>query len=236
MKMKSILFSCLLLFSCAVIAQQPTASNAAGIPEEIQNKIRTAIVKMALENPTYQILSFDEAEARYNIAIAKSKWLQSFSAAGNLNEYTINRPDNFPSLFPRYNFGININMGMFMNIPAEVKKAKLQVERVAVQKSIEQAKIRQTVLAAYEDYLMNEELNRLQLGMVEDERALVGKAETDFAGNKILLEEYNTIYRRFNNSQQQLATTKRNLAVSKIILESLIGAKIETVENRFRPK
>lgn len=233
--MKSLLFGLFAVLAVSVNAQTLPTSTAP-LNEDVQNRVRANLVKLALENPTYQIISFDEAEARYNITIAKSRWLQTITAAGNLNEYTINRPENFPSLFPRYNFGINFNLGIFMSIPAEVKKAKLQVERISVQKTIEEAKIRQTVLSAYEDYLMHDELNKLQLGMVEDERALLGKAETDFAGNKVSLEEYNTIYRRFNNSQQQLAGTKRNLAVSKIILENLIGTKIETVLARFRPK
>lgn len=196
-------------------------------------RIRAYLVKLALKNPEYKLMDYEEAQAEYDITIAKSAWGKNLTAAGNLNEYTINKKDNFPSLYPRYNFGLRLDLGMFFSIPAEVKKARVKKEMIGQERLVAQHKMKEEVLKAYEDYLMNKELYQLQQSNTDDAKSMLGKAETDFAASKVTLEVYNLIYQRYSTAQVQLVTSKRNLSVSKIILENMIGEPIEPIIARF---
>src|ERR1700685_4540628 len=85
--------------------------------------IREKLVSLALQNPTYEIADHNLTIVLYNIRIAKSAWLSTGGAQGNVNEFSLfpKTQGNNPIYYPKYNFGLSIPFDIFTRIPNNVK-------------------------------------------------------------------------------------------------------------------
>jgi outer membrane protein TolC len=89
--------------------------------------IREKLVQLAMQNPTIEIDDRNVAIAQYNLKRAKSNFLNNVVLSGNLNEYsiqTINSSQIYGNLFPRYNIGANLPLGLFVTRAKDVKIAR----------------------------------------------------------------------------------------------------------------
>ena len=201
--------------------------------------IRERLVQLALQNPTYEIADHGVNVANYSLRQAKSLPLGLFSAAGNINEFTIHTPKQkdaqgnevaIPQYFPRYNFGVGIPFDIVSRAKNTTKIARENLYIAQATRNDKFRQIRAEVLTKYEDYLLSKQMVEFQSQITQNEYGTYKRTEKDYQDNLIKLDEVDKTYKNWVSEQIKSIALQRNLNVAKIDLERLIGVKIEDVE------
>jgi outer membrane protein TolC len=223
-----------------VNGQNSTTARALYRPDSVRlPDIRERLVQLALQNPQYEMVDHAATAAGYQINIAKSAYLNMFSAQGNINEFTINPPKTngnttYPYYYPKYNFGVNVPFDIFSRTSNTVKIAKENQYIANAAKNEKFREIKADVLTKYENYLLAKQLVDFQSKLTQGEYATYKRAESDFAENLIKLDEVEKAQRSYILEQVKSLTLQKDLNVTKIELEKVIGVKIEDVERGIR--
>lgn len=228
--------SVLMLTALTSQAQQPTGRNVSTYHANLDTSqitdIREKLVQLALQNPNFEIADRQVNVAKYQLHKAKGSWLNTFSATGNVNEYTINpksAPSNQATLYPKYNFSINLPFDFFTSKANEVKIARENLYIAHAEKNEKYRTVRKTVLSAYEDYLMHKEKYDLIIRMAQSEYTEYKLAEKDFADGLITPEVFKKAETAYYEQQLKKADQQRNFSVAKLELEAIIGVSIDDV-------
>jgi outer membrane protein TolC len=227
----------LIFFSRVSFAQQPTPlyrTDSLRIAD-----IREKLIALALQNPTYEMVDHASLAASYQIKIAKSAYLGLFSAQANVNEFTISHHKDasgavIPNYYPIYNFGVNIPFDIFTRTSNNVKIAKENYYMTTAAKNQRFREIKADVLTKYENYLLARQLVELQSRITQSEYATLKRAESDFAENLIKLDDVEKAQKSYISEQVKSLTLQRDLNLSKIEIEKVIGVKIEDVERGMK--
>jgi|SRR5450432_147627 outer membrane protein TolC len=196
--------------------------------------IREHLVQLAMQNPAYEMVDHASSAASYQINIAKSAYLGLLSAQGNINEFTITKPTyngtQIPYYYPRYNLALNIPFDIFSRTNNSVKIAQENYLMSAAAKNEKFREIKADVLTKYENYLLAKQLVELQGKITQSEYATLKRAESDFSENLIKLEDVDRTQKSYITEQVKSLTLQRDLNLTKIELEKVIGVRIEDVE------
>src|SRR5450432_838432 len=225
-------FITLFFFSEIVHAQSPGPLYRTDSTRLID--IREKLVQLAMQNPAYEMVDHASLAASYQIKIAKSGYLGLLSAQGNINEFTITKPTyqgtTVPYYYPRYNLALNIPFDIFTRTPNTVKIAQENYLMTAAAKNQKFREIKADVLTKYENYLLARQLVELQGKITQSEYATLKRAESDFSENLIKLEDVDRTQKSYITEQVKSLTLQRDLNLTKIELEKVIGVRIEDVE------
>ena len=227
----------LLFLSQVLNAQQPKPLYR---PDSLRIvDIREKLVALAIQNPTYEMADHATLAASYQIKIAKSAYLGIFSAQANVNEFTLSHRKDangvvIPNYYPIYNFGVNIPFDIFTRTSNNVKIARENYYMTTAAKNEKFREIKADVLTKYENYLLARQLVELQSRITQSEYASLKRAESDFAENLIKLDDVEKAQKSYINEQVNSLTLQRDLNLSKIEIEKVIGIKIEDVEKGFK--
>ncbi len=190
--------------------------------------IAEALVEMALKNaPSIRSAKNMAASSRYIYSRSKTTWLNNITAVGNLNEFTINPRPERNVFFPRYNFGVQLPLGIFFNNPKQTKVDYYQYKATEEQVDMEERAIRQQVLSLYQDYILSTKLKSIQIQIVNDYSILATKNEERFVAGQLTLEAYTNSNIQYYNAMTQQVTIERDIEVTKAKLEELIGMNLE---------
>lgn len=233
--MKKILLL-LMVISQGLVAQK-TDYNKIILPQGVySDDYREKLVQIAWQNyPQNEIAQRKVTIASHEITQAKMQWLDIFSAQGNLNEYSINRDKSNDgnvqfNAFPRYNFGASITLGMFGDIPAEIKKKKEMLKISEAELNMQKLAIRGEVLRRYQNYLLYQELLENQVRMTENVFSSFSVAEQRFKNGEISLQDYNESLDKYNAERINLVRAETELEVAQITLEEMLGVSLEEVK------
>ena len=171
----------LILSTVSSIAQK-VDYNAIILPDAIEDiDISEKLVRLAWKNfPANEVAQHEIIKAKHNIGVAGSSWLNLITLQGNLNEFNID-PSSNPNpntFYPRYNVGITIPLGIFMETPNNMKIAKENLKIQELNLNEQKLVIRGEVLRRYQDYLNAKELLKIH-----------SEAENDAYNGYILIEE-----------------------------------------------
>jgi len=213
--------------------QQPAASQSK-VPAKGRD-IRERLVQLAMQNPNAEIDDRNVVIADYNLRRAKANILNQVVVQGNLNEYSIQK-NQVPNatLYPRYNFGVTIPLGLFTIRSHEIKIARENIGITEAQRSEHDKVLREVVLAKYEDYLMSVDLLNYQRQLVEDVYANFQQVEKKFAEGKIQPAEYTMAYRYYNEELADQRRLERDLKVVVIQMDKLIGVSFNDLLTHFK--
>lgn len=202
--------------------------------------IAKGLAQIAMENNPAN--KADEAivkAAEYSYKAQKFSWLDNFRASGNLNEFTLDKTignDPYPgrAFWPRYNFGVTIPFGIFVNQPAQTKAQwhRYQAE-IENQKTAKQNLGLQT-MTAYYNYVQSQRLNELQEEAVQDASFAFTKTEEKFSKGEVALDVYTATSRRYNAERAAKVSLERDLMVAKAQLEILLGMPLEAALQQVR--
>ena len=227
----------LLLFSEILEAQQTVPLYR---PDSLRKfDIRERLVNLAMQNPTYEMADHAANAASYQIKIAKSAYLGLFSAQVNVNEFTLSQRKDvngvvLPNYYPIYNLALNIPFDIFTRTTNNVKIAKENYYMTTAAKNQKFREIKADVLTKYENYLLARQLVELQSRITQGEYATLKRAESDFAENLIKLDDVEKAQKSYINEQVKSLTLQKDLNLSKIEIEKVIGVKIEEVERGIK--
>jgi outer membrane protein TolC len=190
------------------------------------------LVQLAWSNhPDNKVVRLEKDISLSEAKQLKTEWLNQIRASGNLNEFTIN-PDATPNNFflPRYNFSLTLPLGIIFQQPLNNKIANGEIaianERINKQK----IKVRYEVLEAYQDYILQKELYSIRNNLAEDEYTNLYSIESKFKKGEVSIEEYRTATKTYSNELEKKLNAKKNLEISKLKIESLIGIPLELVD------
>ena len=210
--------------------------NKVVLPYDIQEDIpmEERLVQLAWKNhPDNEILRKQTDIATYDITRAKLSWLNNIRAQGNINEFTLN-PDaagegrTIP-FYPKYNFSLTLPLGIFVETPLDIKVAKQRYKMAQEQENSQMLSLRAEVLTRYQNYLMSEQIFQIQSEVSEDAFAKYGLSKQQFENGEITIEDYNLALQGYNAQRIVKIRAERDLLVSKVSLEELIGIKLEDV-------
>jgi outer membrane protein TolC len=177
--------------------------------------------------------------------LAKNQWLNNIAAAGNLNQFVIENALNsignrnqdqgqqaIPNLFPLYNVGVNIPLGIFSQRRNSVAIAKEQ--KAIAEDDINQLKLdlRAQVLSRYRLYLLRKETLELHGEILQDITVRHKSAQTMFRDGKMKFDEFDQINQAYNSERLRRLSLESDLDLAKIDLERLIGVRLEQVLKR----
>lgn len=233
MRVYSSICSLLLVCLCLQSQAQPVDYNKIVLPATVKTDVmEERLVQLAWQNmPQNEVLQNNREIAGMRSTLAKLSWLNNISARGNLNEFAVD-PDASPTganLFPRYNFGIIIPLGIFVSTPIETKIANRQVKNTEQQINQQKLQVRKLVLTAYNNYKMYKELYKVKNDLVEDEYANLLVVEDKFQKGQLSIEQYKVVTRAYNLEIEEKIKTGNQLENAKLELEALIGMKLEDV-------
>ncbi|GEP88891.1 Outer membrane efflux protein [Chitinophaga terrae (ex Kim and Jung 2007)] len=235
--MKTIITAVLLLcisFSSWAQLQRKDTSVLLKLPADPSNvaRFKAKLVELALQNPAITKYAVSKEINKYDKRIVGAQWLNHFSAAGNLNEFTIKGNSNTNNVFyPRYNFGVLLPIGNLLKIPNETKRVKAEGRLLDKERESEVLAIKSKVLNLYEDYAANKQLYELHAPLLEDALLHFSQVEEKFRNNQdgVSLEQYKEAYRSYNGEMVKKIELEKLLRKSKLDLEEVVGMSLEEV-------
>ncbi|MFT4847507.1 MAG: outer membrane protein TolC [Sediminicola sp.] len=201
------------------------------LPQDVKTEaFEEKLVRLAWNNnPQNSIIKKDREIAEYEKSMATWSWLNQIRITGNLNELSINQNLESNILFPRYNFGLTIPLGIFIDNPKTVAIANAEVEKASLEINSQKLFVRNQVLKAYQIYLMNEKIFKLRSDITEDEYANFLSIEEKFEKGEVSLEDYKAASKGYNLELENRITAKNKYEISKLDLELLLGMPLEEV-------
>ncbi|HMH34019.1 MAG TPA: TolC family protein [Puia sp.] len=230
--MKKLIFLTISFFALTnMYSQQPRTLNATNFNPNVDS-VAESLVLLAMNNPQIKFSEKQALAQRYVYTRSKTLWLNTITLTGNLNEYSIQEFNNSNiyngnTLYPRYNFGIQLPLGIFVNNGKQTKSELYRYQ--AATEDIETIKlnIRKAVLLAYEDYQTDKELLAFQQQVVLDSRLFYSKTEARYQKGEINLEDYILAGRSKNTEEVRLLNTRRDIANAETNIEALIGMRLD---------
>lgn len=230
--MRNLIQISLLIFTCIQVHGQTVDYNRIILPNDVKYpSLEERLVQLAWANhPENKIFQNEVESSAYKIVDKKAAWLEKILIQGNLNEFTLAGSDDVRSqFFPRYNFGISIPLGIFVQIPQEVKIAKKEYESAIESVNARKLYIRSETLKRYQNYQRLKETFDIQSQMTQDVENQLSLTESKFKSGEETFENYSKVLEKLNHQKMNLLNTKYDLNLAIIELEELIGLKLEEV-------
>lgn len=226
--MKKNIVTFVLLFAPVVFLQAQVTTP----PNKTTPDIRERLVELALNNPAVKIKDSEKTKTVTELNKAGANWLNYVTASANFNEITLRLRDNGNNnqlYYPLWNVGVNVPIGSLFQRGGDVKIARKNVDIAMEQQELMRRQIKALVLAKYEDYLKTQKLLEIQREALDEDQTAFEQAEAKIATASISYNEYSNASRRFKDSQAQKIMLERDLSVTKLEIEEIIGVKLEDV-------
>ncbi|MBX2963570.1 MAG: TolC family protein [Cyclobacteriaceae bacterium] len=230
--MKNVLF---LIFLGTQVCAQGIDYNKIILPEHVQTSdFAEKLVRLAWKNhPNNDAVRRRVEIAEREISKSSAAWLDMVLIQGNLNEFNLNPTadiQNRSDFFPRYNFGLRVPLGLFMYTPALVKQNRQQLLISQDEVSAQKLEVRRQVLQTYNDYVLAENIYRLQSQQFTDAESAMKLIEQRFKNGEATFDNYTASQANFNRVSIQLLQAERDFKNVKLDLEQLIGVRLEDVK------
>jgi outer membrane protein TolC len=209
-----------------------TASTAANQnSDEDDSLIKAKLLELAAKNPQLNIADANIKIAEYNLRKAKSAWLSSLDANGNVNEFVINNTVingvSASSYYPLYNVGVSVPFDIFSKAKNDPRIATENINIAKATKEQNLRTIKEMVLTLYENYKEQKELLRLQQISTEDDNESYIASQKSYADGTIQLIELNKAYQNYIFAQSRLVVSQRDYNVAVVQLEQVIGVPLD---------
>lgn len=198
------------------------------------------LVAMAYENHRLKSIENTTTAIEYEWRRAKTAILNNIVIAGNVNEISLKQsgastdPLKQSTQYPRYNIGVAIPLGIFINNGKTTKANYYRYKAMEEQVSLEKQTIRQEIQVAYDNYVLQKQLLILQDEALSDAELLRKSQEERFQNEEISLEVYLASNKAYNNERVKRLNLQHELTTIAAQLEQLIGVKIENALSQIR--
>jgi hypothetical protein len=182
------IFACLFTLCCLVHGHsQDTIRN---VFNPRSDSVIERLVAMASVNPRIVSLEYVADQYEQEFRRGKTAWLNNIQVAGNLNELSLKQsstPSTDPlrqsTQFPRYNIGVVVPIGLFINNGKQNKANYSRYLSMLETVKIEKQNIRKEVIVQYQGYILQKQLLALQQEVLQDAKILLSKHEEDHTGS-----------------------------------------------------
>ena len=213
------------------------------IHAECQNKYQTetfnpnvdsiaeSLVALAMNHPSVHSSENFANQFKYIYMRSKTAWLNTVVFQANANEFTIanltaSDQNKYNTLYPRYNIGLTVPLGIFINNPKQTKSDYYKYQSTADLIDVEKRNLREQVLNAYHSYIMNKQLLSLSQQLVHDWELIYLSNEDKFKKGEISLDVFYSTTRIYNDQLNRQITLTTAFQNDEARLENLIGMNI----------
>ncbi|MCA0381577.1 MULTISPECIES: TolC family protein [Phnomibacter] len=228
----SCLMIALLLSSVAAVAQSPQMR-----PDSTIKDIRQRLIELALPGPDMEIADRNEIIAQQQLQRSKRTIMNQLIVTGNLNEFSIkgSQPtQNQANLFPRYNIGLQLPLGVMFTRAKDIRVAEQNVAIAHAERSKTYGEIKAIILKNYEDFLMYSALLDVQTKSTSAEYLNFLKVESDFENGAATEDAYNDALKKYNEEMTKKINTQRNREIARIEIEKYILVPLDDVIKGLR--
>jgi outer membrane protein TolC len=214
-------------------AQQTDFDNIVQPLEAKARDFSEYLVQLAWQNnPESAIVLDEKLVAEATAKNARKEWMRDVQATFNLNEANLRSPDSSSNVFfPRYNFGLSLNLYNVMSQKNKNKIGKKEVQIADHKINQRKLQLREETLARYAQY-------KLAKAILE-KRAL---AEQEIYTNYVLiqqlyktdektLEDYTNATSAYYAAQESRLKADTEVQIARLSLEAIIGLKWEQVQH-----
>ena len=194
----------------------------------IYSDVREKLVDLAFQHPEVAINEAQMVIANNNLKRAKASWTNILFAQFNLNEFTINGSPS-AAFWPKYNFGINMPLDIFSRTSADIKNARENIDVATAMREDTYRKLKAEVLQRFEDYLFHRELYEMSSVVVDEAYTAFLSMQEKYKIGDVNDIDYSITFRQFNDAKMRQREKQRDMNVSKLDVERLIGVKLEDV-------
>jgi outer membrane protein TolC len=222
----------LLLSSVAAVAQSPQMR-----PDSTIKDIRQRLIELALPGPDMEIADRNEIIAQQQLQRSKRTIMNQLIVTGNLNEFSIkgSQPtQNQANLFPRYNIGLQLPLGVMFTRAKDIRVAEQNVAIAHAERSKTYGEIKAIILKNYEDFLMYSALLDVQTKSTSAEYLNFLKVESDFENGAATEDAYNDALKKYNEEMTKKINTQRNREIARIEIEKYILVPLDDVIKGLR--
>lgn len=236
--MKKLILAIVAVFSFMAVSAQITDSYATRkrLDTVLLYDLREKLVDLAMQHPENGMVDAQISMAENSLKKAKGSWLNMFFASGNLNEFTLDPNNPAAAFWPKYNFGVNMPMDIFSRTSNDIKSARHQVEYYQAMKGDTYRKLRAEVLEKFEDYLFHRELYEMSLVATDEAYAAYLSMQEKYKVGDVNDIDYSLTFRQYNDLKMKQRQYERDMRVSKLQVEKLIGKDLNEVIKDYNLK
>lgn len=199
----------------------------------VPNNFEERLVQLAWKNhPSNRVVDQNVEIAQKEKSVARWRWLDDIYANGNLNEYTLhpNTTGLTNVYYPRYNFGVRVTLGSFVNIPLQVSAANGRLINSVHLVNQKKLSVREEVLGNVERLKQFYKFIKIREQIKEDFRTMYKDAEKKFSTGDINIERYRAAVQAYYDQSEQVVEAQTNYNGVKIALEALVGLQLTDIE------
>ena len=220
----------LLLILCSVAF---ISTSFAQTQDDTTRFVTDKMFELAWENyPQNRIKEQQAAVAAYDVRLAKLAWTKDVSAQFNLNEANINpnATQGVNIFYPKYVFGLRVNLGTFVLTPLETKKARQEHGVALSEVELQRVLIRNEVAKRVYAYKLAKYVLKIRTQGVEESSTSQNIIKQKFQKNEVTFEQYNTAALSHLSLLESRFEAETTYYTTKNDLETLIGVRLETIK------
>lgn len=188
-------------------------------------------IQSAKDNyPRRQIMALNTEVVGADVPAAKMSYLDI------LNASYIYRPDNAvainminPYVVNGFQFGVNVNLGNFLQKPFQVKKAQSELKIARLEQQEYDVVLENEVKSRYYAYILQLNELKLRTQSAQDNKTVADDLRYKFEKGEITLQAYNTSRISATGADSSRIQAEIDFLKAKDALEEIIGKKLEQV-------
>ena len=228
------LFTLSLLF-LALLNFKVSAQNS--LIGDINYALLDKYIAAAKENyPRRKILAARAESVKSAIPMSKLSYLDLFSASyfyrpdQNTVITTPGSTTANPYSVNGFQFGVNLNLGSFLQKPYMVKRAKAEYKVAKLEAQEYEATLENDVKRRYYTYIREITQLKINTQSVQDNQNVADNLKNKFTKGEITLDTYNQSRINLANANTSKIDSEVNLLLAKDQLEEIIGQKLSEIK------
>jgi outer membrane protein TolC len=204
------------------------------LPQNSENiEFSEKLVQLAWNNHPDNITQKEQVEiSQIDLKISRRSGLTNLRFGANLNEFNIDPSSDLGNrslFFPRYNFSLSVPLGdLFLN-PLENKQNQILIGISENDLKAAKLLVRRNVLQSYNDYLLKEEIYKIQRLAMDNAETNHAIVEESFEQGEETYDKYTASFNNLNQKKITLLQAERDYKNAILTMEEMIGIPLENV-------
>lgn len=222
-----------LLGTAPLAAQQRTNFNEIVAPlDSPAVDFQEYLVQLAwINSPEGAIAAAEVLNASDRSKNTKKEWMRDIQATVNLNEANLRSSSgaNGNSFFPRYNFGLNLNVYNILSQNDKNKISKRDIQIAEQKVNLQKMTIRAETLTRYAQFRMAEKVIQARRQVEQETRSTYVLIEQQYRTDEKTFEDYSAASAAYYQAQEARIRAENELLTAQIRVEEVIGLRWEQV-------
>ena len=226
---------CFFLLLCTITALQAQQTDYDAIVQPLDAKARELpeyLVQLAWLNRPDGAIALEEVKnARDDARNVRKEWMRDVQATFNLNEGNLRSKDSTNVFFPRYNFGLNLNLYNVLTQKSKSQISKREINIAEYRVNQRKLAIRAETLARYASFRLAKEVYKTRALAEQEMNANFILMEQSFKTDEATFEQYTLASTSYYQAQESRIRADTEVQLAKFRLEEMLGLKWEQVQH-----